>query len=314
MVKILRILIIHFSLFTFSIFAQSINVSASTDTSDYLVGDYINFSILVEHSDGIRIAPPTLTDKLAPLEVIKVLPATFDEDNKNIQQFNYILSGYDSSRVVIPAIQVTYFVGNNSEPLTANSNEVTIFIHTLEVNQAEDIKDIKEPIRIPFPWFFWLIIFASLLLLSLIGYYLYKKFKKPTGEERKTIKAPPLPFHIIILQKLDALKEKKLWQQGDIKGYHSEITEIIRKYFEGRYQFNSLEMTTAQTVAILNRVMDNQKMIDTTQGFLENADMVKFAKFIPLSSVNEEMMNQAYEIVQKTKQEEEFVVGVSRVQ
>ncbi len=60
-------------------------------------------------------------------------------------------------------------------------------------------------------------------------------------------------------------------------------------------------MTTAQSMQVLNRVMDNQKLIDTTQKFLENADMVKFAKFVPLPSVNEEMMKQAYDIVKKTK-------------
>lgn len=42
--------------------------------------------------------------------------------------------------------------------------------------------------------------------------------------------------------------------------------------------------------------------------------MVKFAKFVPLPSVNDEMMNQAYDIVQKTKKEEDFQMGVSCVQ
>ena len=43
--------------------------------------------------------------------------------------------------------------------------------------------------------------------------------------------------------------------------------------------------------------------------------MVKFAKFQPMPSVNEEMMKQAKEIVYKTKQEEtsEVVEEVSNV-
>ena len=68
------------------LFSQNINVTAGTDTSDYLVGDYIYFSIRVEYDDGIRITPPSLTDKLGQLEVIKVLPVSF-EDDKNVQQF-----------------------------------------------------------------------------------------------------------------------------------------------------------------------------------------------------------------------------------
>jgi hypothetical protein len=51
--------------------------------------------------------------------------------------------------------------------------------------------------------------------------------------------------------------------------------------------------------------MDNQKLIDITGRFLENADLVKFAKFKPLPSVNDEMLKQAYEIVNRTKLEDE---------
>ena len=285
------------------LFAQNITVTAGTDTSDYLVGDYIQFSIKAEYGDGIRISPPSLTDKLGQLEVIKVLPVSF-EDDKNVQQFNYIIAGYDSARIVIPPIPITYFTSNNSEPQTTQTNEVVVFIHTLEVLPSADIKDIKQPIRIPFDWVFWGIILLVLLVIALIAYLLYKKFRKPIEEIKFVKRTPPVPIHIFALRALDKLDEKKLWQQGKIKDYHSEITEIVRHYFEARYNFNSLEMTTAQSMQVLNRVMDNQVLIDTTQKFLENADMVKFAKFVPLPSVNEEMMKQAYDIVQKTRLDE----------
>jgi len=306
--------IISFFLFvlTTSIFAQNINVTASTDTSDYLVGDYIEFSIRAEYSDGVRISPPSLTDNLGQLEVIKVLPVSFEKED-NIQQFNYIVSGYDSARVVIPPILITYFIENNSEPQTTQTNEVVVFIHTLEINPSEEIKDVKQPIRIPFDWLFLLFILIIICLVTLIGYVLYKKFKKPVEESRIVKKAPPVPIHIIALRALDKLKSQKLWQQGNVKAYHSEITEIIRRYFEDRYHFNSLEMTTAQSLIVLNRVMDNQKLIDITSKFLENADMVKFAKFKPLPSVNEEMMTQAFEIVDKTKPDEKEQMGARSV-
>lgn len=289
--------------------AQNISVSASTDTSDYLVGDYIQFSIRAEYDEGIRISPPALTDKLGKLEVIKVLPVTFDK-NTNAQQFNYIISGYDSSRIVIPPIPITYFIGNNSESQVVETNEVVVFIHTLELNPAEDIKDVKQPIRIPFDWLFWSIILLVVLIIAAVSYLLYKKFRK-TDEEVKLVKrTPPIPLHMLAIKALDKLDEKKLWQQGKIKEYHSEITGIIRHYFEDRYHFNSLEMTTAQSIEVLNRVMDNQKLIEITSKFLENADMVKFAKFVPLPSVNEEMMKQAYDIVYKTKEVEDDHLGV----
>ena len=50
----------------------------------------------------------------------------------------------------------------------------------------------------------------------------------------------------------------------------------------------------------LRKVNEADNIYDTTNEFLNNADMVKFAKFIPLDSVNEEMMIQAKEIVNNT--------------
>jgi hypothetical protein len=311
MVKVLRFILLVLFAISLNVYAQNISVSASTDTSDYLVGDYIQFSIKAEYDEGIRISPPSLIDNLGILEVIKVLPVSFEED-ENVQQFNYIIAGYDSARVVIPPIPITYYQDNISEPQETQTNEVVVFIHTLEVNASEEIKDIKEPVRIPIDWLFWLIIVLVIVILITIGYFLYRKFKKPEEEIRIIRRAPPVPIHVLALKALDMLDQKKLWQQGQIKGYHSEITEIIRKYFEDRYDFNSLEMTTAQSMLVLNRVMDNEKMIRITGSFLENADMVKFAKFEPLPSVNEEMMKQAYEIVEKTKPDEDLQVGVNR--
>jgi hypothetical protein len=307
MIKILRNFVYIILLSSSFLLAQNIDVSAGIDTTDYLVGDYITYSIKVTYDNGIRVTPPTLTDKLKNLELIKTLPVTKGKDNgKNFEQFNYILSGYDSAEVTIPQIPITYFVGSNSEPKVINTNELVVYIHTLPVNTSAEIKDVKQPLKIELDWKFWLILIFAILAAFIIAYFLYKKFRKPKEAVRRKFVAPPVPVHLIALKALDELKNKKLWQQGKIKDYHSELTEIIRKYFEDRYNFNSLEKTTAENLEILNKVMDNQKVIDTTKEFLTNADMVKFAKFKPIPTVNEEMMKQAVEIVKRTKRDEEL--------
>ncbi|HSD63798.1 MAG TPA: hypothetical protein VLB50_08360, partial [Ignavibacteriaceae bacterium] len=53
----------------------------------------------------------------------------------------------------------------------------------------------------------------------------------------------------------------------------------------------------------LRKRRGTEMIIDDTQNFLSNADLVKFAKYQPLASVNEEMMQQAEKIVHKTKSE-----------
>jgi hypothetical protein len=59
-------------------------------------------------------------------------------------------------------------------------------------------------------------------------------------------------------------------------------------------------MSTSEVVYNLNRITIPENIKDITYRFLTNADLVKFAKFIPLNSINEEMMKQAQEIVENT--------------
>jgi hypothetical protein len=102
------------------------------------------------------------------------------------------------------------------------------------------------------------------------------------------------------LTALDNLEREQLWQKGRVKEYHSNITGIIRGYFEERFNLPALELTTSEQMQQLKRVPSAEYILNTTNEFLNNADLVKFAKFIPLPSVNEAMMKQAKEIVNST--------------
>ena len=84
------------------------------------------------------------------------------------------------------------------------------------------------------------------------------------------------------------------------KEYHSNITGIVRNYFEERFKLPALELTTTEQMQQLKKVSAAEIIFEETNKFLNNADLVKFAKFIPIASVNEEMMKQAKEIVNKT--------------
>lgn len=189
------------------------------------------------------------------------------------------------------------------------TNSVFIKVRPVKVDVKEDIKDVKEPLRIPLDWkwiVFWILI--GIIILA-AAYYFYQRYQKRKAEyvpEKIIIKIPP---HVAALNSLRALREKQLWQKGMIKEYHSEITEIIRRYFEERFNLPALEMTSGETIDELLKKRGTQTIINDTQNFLSNADLVKFAKYQPLASVNEEMMKQAEEIVKKTKSEETETVN-----
>ena len=281
--------------------AQTISVAAYTDTTDYLVGDFINYEIEVVTRKNIEVISPILPNTLIQFELIaREEPITTEDEKSKTTIYKFIIAGYDSVRAVIPPVVVKYRTADDTSFKKIITESVVIHIHTVPVLTAEEIKDVKSPITIPYNWK-WLLLWAAIVLLIIVaGYYSYKKYKQKKSErpvEKKIIIIPPYVKALIALENLES---ERLWQKGFVKDYHSRITEIIRNYFEERFDLPAMELTTTETIHHLKSIKEKEKILDITYDFLSNADLVKFAKFQPLEQVNEEMMKQAKEIIQST--------------
>jgi len=168
-------------------------------------------------------------------------------DNKRLEiTRNYNISCFDSGYHYIPPFIFQY----NKDSLSATWETQPLFLHVSRVDIApadssDVIFDIKLPGKMPitfseiFPWIVGAIL-IGLLVFILVYYFKKRKKQEPLFKIRK----PEEPPHIIALRDLDKLKEKKLWQKGKIKLYYSELTGIIRKYIERRYQTGAMEQTS----------------------------------------------------------------------
>ena len=294
--------VIFFVSFTYcSLFSQTVTARAYADKSIYEIGDYINYAIEISHNHDLRVFKPALGAFSKDIEVIKTDEPVVEENqgSKKII-YRFIISKYDSADVTIPSIPVTYQMGNDTTSFEVLTNPVSFSVRTLPVVTSAEIKDVKPPITIPMELLAILLIILAILLLIILALYLYRrhqKKKQKKGERKRVYIIPP---HVKALTELHALEEKKLWQQGLIKEYHSSITEIIRRYFEDRFRILALESSTTEILEQLTRVVLPENIYRTINDFLNNADLVKFAKYKPLPVVNEEMMKQAVDIVENT--------------
>jgi len=281
-------------------YGQGVKVKVSTDSLNYLVGDYINLVFEINHSKEIIILFPQLKDSLKKLEIVTQKPFTQKEaDNKVTSVYSFVLAGYDSGNATVPAMQILYKPKNDTTVGSVVSDSIVLTIHTFAVDTLDGAKDIKDPKKIPYNWNLILLYLAILIVLAAIGWYLYRFYKKRKEEGSPELIKIRLP-HEIALDELILLEGKKLWQNGFIKQYHTEITEIIRKYFESRFKLPALEITTSEVLDLMNENSEAKEVMQLTSDFLSNADMVKFAKYLPMDKINEEMMKQAKEIISKT--------------
>ncbi|HEX9252773.1 MAG TPA: hypothetical protein VF870_11065 [Ignavibacteriaceae bacterium] len=285
--------------FSINLFAQKISVTASTDTTDYMIGDHINYTLLINLDKDVYIINPFFRDSLKNVDVIEIPdPKVEENENGKTVKYNYVLSRFDSAEVTIPPIKIEYRTKSDSTLKYVLSNSVTFNVHRMNVSMKEEIKDIKPPIRL-FNYLIIIYIAAALLLLA-ISYFIYRKYFKNKPQPVIKPRTEKISQHQLTLRKLNQLEKEELWQKGYVKEYHSKITDIIREYFENQFELPLLERTTTESLKLLSKHPLGIKVLDITAKFLSNADLVKFAKFTPLEIVNREMMTQAKEIVNKT--------------
>ena len=141
---------------------------------------------------------------------------------------------------------------------------------------------------------------AALLLIWAIN-SIRKKRKK--GEKIYQPQIPSRP-HEIALETLRKVETDKLWQQGRVKEYHSRVSDIIRTYIEQTLSINAMEMTTDLILSATQISALNQKLKSELQELLERADLVKFAKFLPLANEHEASMKNAVSFVESTMSRE----------
>ncbi|MBK7527097.1 MAG: hypothetical protein IPI59_05995 [Sphingobacteriales bacterium] len=251
----------------------------------------------------------TDTTLLNGLEIVKTNPvrdSLLSVANKMQYQTVYI-TAWDSGNYTVPPLPI--IVKQGSATQTYYTDSLTLRVNLVTVNPQQDIMPNKGNLEVAFSWRelipYWP--FLALLFVLLVLFWWYYKYKKRKKNKLPVItdqdkQIEPRPAHEIALKKLNELAQAKLWQQGKVKAYYSELSFIVREYLENRYQIPALE---AVTTDILKQAatLDFKDAIATQylSEILKTADLVKFAKLSPNPETHETLLINAEWLVQHTK-------------
>jgi len=208
------------------------------------------------------------------------------------------LTTIDSGKVFLPPVEFGYKVKGDTNTHKAFTNSLLLTISGVAINPQGEIKDIKPPMSAPWLFEDFLPYLIALIVLTALagGYYYYWRKMKQKKDILADVKVI-IPPHREALTALRVLEEKKLWQQGLVKEYYSEVTEIIRRFFERRWNIIALEMTTDEILVQIKHVPEALLVWKEMGSFFLTADLVKFAKYQPAPAEHEQEMHAAYEIV-----------------
>ena len=238
--------------------AQQPVATATLDTNVMLIGDQVGLSLQFTGPADVQVLwpsiPDTLLEKIEVIERNKIDTLFSESGATTSYSQNILLTSFDSGFYVIPPIPFYFRVLPDTTIYVTETRTHFLAVHTLAVDTTKPIKPIKGPRRVPLTlWEILRWILAGLAVAGVIAfmiYYLRKRRKKePIFRLRQRVQLKP---HELALQELEKLRIQKLWQEGKLKEYYSELTEILRRYMENRFAVPALESTSAE---ILNDLL-----------------------------------------------------------
>ncbi len=288
-----------------SSFAAKAQVSALTalDSMDIWIGDQVNLTLTVSHANDVVINKVDLSgiDKLSEIEMLGERQwDTLATKPETILEKKILLTSFDSGYYKLPPISI-YYTQNGQEGIVnadgLGLNVMPVAVDSMGIAPIKDILD--EPISI---WD-WLPYVLGILATMLLGAWLisYLKNRKKEVEVVSPLPVKKEPAHIIANKKLDELKGKQLWQNGQVKAYHSELTYIIREYLENRYNIQALELTTDEIMNSLKSTDIKDIHKEQLREMFQTGDLVKFAKSEPSEETHIKVLGAAEDFVKQTK-------------
>ncbi|MEP7323644.1 MAG: hypothetical protein ABI761_17090, partial [Saprospiraceae bacterium] len=97
------------------------------------------------------------------------------------------------------------------------------------------------------------------------------------------------------------LKQSRLWEKGEVKEYHVQLTFILREYLEHRFSLPALESTSNEIIRDLKLSSLNGDQLKLVDNILNIADWVKFAKGIPEENANALAIDDTLDLVYATQ-------------
>jgi len=280
---------------------ESPRISTEIDTTFIKIGEQVQWKVTVDiDSTDFVIFPEGQT--FSPLETVEAFATdtTRNKDRLTLQKI-YALTQFDSGAYKLPSQRIDI---NGTGFMTDSSliNVATVPVDTLN----QKMYDIKPIINVEKSnYTFWKYLLIGLLILLILGglFYWFVLRKKPLTEEEKVALLPPYDRALLELKKLE---NSKYLIQDEYKQYYSELTTIVRSYLEEDAHVTALESTTGQLIEKLELLKDagELKLDDDTikqfQQILQTADLVKFAKNKPSTTVAEQDRKLVEQIVEKT--------------
>lgn len=286
--------------------AQVTDIKAHLDSTELWIGQQSNLQFRWQQHPNQNVTPPHFSDSIVQwLQIVKKPTIdTIQTKDKNLDiSINYTVTSFEDTLLYIPPFPFVV----NGDTIWSNALSLKV-IQPFQIDStSRELADIKPIYQPPFDW---KKLFKNILLILLIVAlvvviirFVQKQLKqKPQPKPQVTIPKITITPYQEAINKLDKLKNDKLYQQGRTKEYHTQLTDILRTYILRTYQLNCMEMTSEEILRHIAPIIrqEQRTAYENLKEMLTLSDLVKFAKYKPTEEDNEKSLQNGYLFVQQT--------------
>ncbi|MBF0254499.1 MAG: hypothetical protein HQL11_05190 [Candidatus Omnitrophica bacterium] len=274
-------------------------VSFGADKNVMTLGDELEVRVDILHGEGYVLKDLKPPKDLTPFQIKsrkRLDPQT--AGGATSEGFRVILTVFELGEFEVPAFEILFKTPDGKEGV------VTTDVWPLRVvsvgrrrSDTEDVRGIKGQKSLWPASEIWrrLAVWAAGLLGSLALAGILWGFIRWFLAWREARRPP----HERALRALARLESQKLYESGRHKEFYTQLAVIVKTYLMRQLSLGSPDLTTAQTVALLQADARFVSLREPVAGLLARADMVKFAKASPGSEESRRCLAEARSLVQE---------------
>jgi hypothetical protein len=272
------------------------------------IGDLLTLEVIVAYPRDHAINLPNGLD-FAPLELVSVVEGEVESTGNDLRQrFTITLQHFDVGEAEVPSFPVTWIDPDNAVHTYAVPPHAFV-VESLLANESEPEPRGEDPmISLEYPNVNLAVIIYSVLAGVLLASLLAVALVMWRRRERPIVLPPPIPPHERALADLVTLAAEReaLIEAGAYQDYYLRLTEIAKRYLGGRFGFEALDRTTEEIQDALRRGQLRVEPLDPKQvmTFLQDCDLVKFARLSPPNDEAREALQVVREMVERSKPSE----------
>jgi len=282
----------------------AVTVKLTPDPS--YIGDVVQLIVVAAYPKNVSVNLP-IGLVFDPLHLVGIEESPAEATGEGLRKtFTIKLQHFDVGSAKTPGFPVTW-VDESGEVHTLEVPSRTFSVDALLANEADPMRrDEDPPISIVYPnttaETTIYAVFAT-LLAGLLAWVFGRRF---FGGPKPVYVPPPIPAHTVALSALEELERGDLIAGERFTEYYVQLTEIAKGYLEGRFRIDALDRTTEELRTHLKANPESIAPLSAEEviSFLEQCDLVKFARWAPPAAEAEGALGEVRGLVQASAPDE----------